>query len=231
MSSVVPPILNDVYTCNISLSAETTLKLLKEAGNAYHTEINDLLLTALARAVKRWTNESDVLITLEGHGREPLPEVNTSRTLGWFTSTFPLSLAITQTEISDQIKSVKEQLRAIPDKGLSYGALRYIAKADLPEIHPNILFNYLGQWDKVTSPEMPFKFADESSGLSSSLGNRMSHAISINGHVSKQCLVISIDCAKNEEASVQQFANYYEESLCEVITHCCSEGVGGHTPP
>ncbi|HHW2331540.1 TPA: condensation domain-containing protein, partial [Pseudomonas aeruginosa] len=77
----------------LTLDAERTRQLLQEAPAAYRTQVNDLLLTALARATCRWSGDASVLVQLEGHGREDLGEaIDLSRTVGWFTSLFPLRL-------------------------------------------------------------------------------------------------------------------------------------------
>ncbi|PHO21742.1 hypothetical protein CQR79_12090, partial [Aggregatibacter actinomycetemcomitans] len=139
-------------TVHSALTPTHTRQLLQNAPKAYRTQVNDLLLTALARVVCRWTGHADALIQLEGHGREDLfDDIDLTRSIGWFTSVFPVKL----TPAADQahsLKGIKEQLRAIPDKGLGFGVLRYLGDAQaqaalkaLPT--PRITFNYLGQLD------------------------------------------------------------------------------------
>ncbi|MCC1705883.1 hypothetical protein KSI34_24965, partial [Salmonella enterica subsp. enterica serovar Indiana] len=90
---------------------------------------NDLLLTALVRVISRWSGQAGALIQLEGHGREDLFDtLDLSRTVGWFTSLFPVRLQA-HGDLSSAIKSIKEQLRAVPDKGVGYGLLRYLGDA------------------------------------------------------------------------------------------------------
>ena len=78
-----------------------------------------------------------VLIDLEGHGREEIfADVDLSRTVGWFTSLFPVRLDAGALDLAGglggrpalgrALKSIKEQLRAVPDNGLGYGLLRYL---------------------------------------------------------------------------------------------------------
>ena len=82
-------------TVRVSLDVEETRTLLSELPAVYHTQINDLLLTALAQSLKAWTGERRVLVDLEGHGREALFEdLDVSRTVGWFTSLYPLLLEL-----------------------------------------------------------------------------------------------------------------------------------------
>ena len=105
----------------LTLDAERTRQLLQEAPAAYRTQVNDLLLTALARATCRWSGDASVLVQLEGHGREDLGEaIDLSRTVGWFTSLFPLRLT-PAADLGESLKAIKEQLRCVPDKGVGYG--------------------------------------------------------------------------------------------------------------
>ncbi|MCA1217775.1 condensation domain-containing protein, partial [Streptomyces sp. 8L] len=132
----------------------TTEALLQRAPAAYRTQINDVLLAALGRVLGEWAGEP-VTIALEGHGREELfDDVDLSRTVGWFTTIYPVTLDVPEGPWPSALKAVKKALRKLPGRGLGYGALRYLsvpgsaahtALAAAP--HPRISFNYLGQWD------------------------------------------------------------------------------------
>ena len=166
----------DLAAVTVSLPGTATRALLGEAGAAYHTEINDLLLTALAQAFARFTEpltgETRLRLDLEGHGREEIADagnaekggerLDLSRTVGWFTALFPVVLDVADVaDIADisaaaspatAIRAVKETLRAVPRRGLGYGLLRYLAPpetaARLAAIPaPEVAFNYLGQLD------------------------------------------------------------------------------------
>jgi hypothetical protein len=111
----------------VALSAEQTRALLQEVPPVYHTQINDVLLTALVQSFGRWTGERALLVDLDGHGREGLFEgVDLSRTVGWFTTLFPVYLELQAEEPGGALKAIKEQLRAIPQGGIGYGVLRYL---------------------------------------------------------------------------------------------------------
>jgi len=98
---------------------------LRKANQAYHTEINDLLLTALAYALQEWQGGSVHAICLEGHGRQPFDsEIDCSRTVGWFTNLYPIRLEL-KPSLRESLKFIKETLRSVPNKGVGYGALRY----------------------------------------------------------------------------------------------------------
>jgi amino acid adenylation domain-containing protein/non-ribosomal peptide synthase protein (TIGR01720 family) len=148
-------------TLSVLLSAEDTQALLRAAPTAYRTRINDVLLAAFAWALSRWTGERTVSIDLEGHGREEILDgVDLSRTVGWFTTIFPVALEIPAADGPDWqpdwrrlVKSVRRQLRAVPGNGFGFGALRYLGSPAARERlsaggqGSQVAFNYLGQWD------------------------------------------------------------------------------------
>jgi non-ribosomal peptide synthase protein (TIGR01720 family) len=140
----------DRRAVRLALSAGVTRALLTDAHKAYATEINDLLIAAVAAAWCAWTGETRCALTLEGHGREPLvEELDLARTVGWFTSIFPVAFELPpHTGVGATIKYVKETLRAIPNRGAGYGILRYLAepRVELAPLPP-LAFNYLGRFD------------------------------------------------------------------------------------
>ena len=116
-------------TWKVRLASAETQALLQRVPAVYNTHINDVLLTALARAWARSSGSRILATNLEGHGRENLFEdIDLSRTVGWFTSIFPVRLELPGTGIDWQpgeaLKSVKEQLRLIPQRGVGYGVLK-----------------------------------------------------------------------------------------------------------
>ncbi|HEY0805262.1 MAG TPA: amino acid adenylation domain-containing protein, partial [Pseudonocardiaceae bacterium] len=134
----------------VHLDETDTATLLRGAPAAYRARINDVLLTALACAVTRWTGGDRVSINLEGHGREEIfDDIDVSRTIGWFTTVYPVTLTLPDDRRWRQVvRSVRRQLRAVPNNGLGFGALRYLAPhAQLSDMDAPITFNYLGQWD------------------------------------------------------------------------------------
>ncbi|QLF94934.1 amino acid adenylation domain-containing protein [Pseudomonas sp. ABC1] len=225
------------------LDRTCTQQLLQQAPAAYRTQVNDLLLTALARVIARWTERSDVLIQLEGHGREELFEdIDLTRTVGWFTSVFPVKLSPTGT-LDGSIKGIKEQLRAIPHKGIGFGALRYLgeapaqqALAQLPV--PRITFNYLGQFDSSFAQEQDdgeeafLAPALESPGASQSEQAPLGNWLSINGQVYGGELSLNWSFSREmfREETIQYLAREYAEELRILIEHCISEDNSGLTP-
>ncbi|MGH9761161.1 MAG: condensation domain-containing protein, partial [Blastocatellia bacterium] len=145
----------NVQSIVVSLTAQETRSLLQDVPRAYHTQINDVLLTALAQAFCEWTGEPGLLIDLEGHGREGIIDgVDLSRTVGWFTTIFPVALSVEASDdTGEAIKRVKEKLRSVPNRGISFGLLRYLVSDEAirdrlsKQPPPAISFNYLGQID------------------------------------------------------------------------------------
>ncbi|MEN0138514.1 MAG: amino acid adenylation domain-containing protein [Rhodococcus sp. (in: high G+C Gram-positive bacteria)] len=147
----------------IHTRTSATHSLLTDLPAAFRCEVNDGLLTALALALAQWQRRrgrpaTPPVIRLEGHGREEsvLPGADLSRTVGWFTSIFPVRLDLEDLDLDDAfaggrsadtaIRVVKEQLRAVPDKGIGYGLLRRPRDET-----GQIAFNYLGRLDNTDS--------------------------------------------------------------------------------
>jgi amino acid adenylation domain-containing protein/non-ribosomal peptide synthase protein (TIGR01720 family) len=174
-----------------TLSTEETHTLLHEVPRAFRTQINDVLLAALARAFEGWTGEPQLLIELEMHGREEIvTDLDLSRTVGWFTSFCPVLLDLSGTsEPAEAVQAVKEQLRRIPDRGVGYGLLRYMtgddALADQLRSLPaaEVSFNYLGQMDSLVPDSSPWVLDRGASGLVQSRLGRRKHLLEINAAV------------------------------------------------
>jgi non-ribosomal peptide synthase protein (TIGR01720 family) len=127
-----------------------TRRLLTEGPEAFCTQINDVLLTALMEGFWRWKGLDQIVVGLEGHGREDLfADVDLSRTVGWFTSMFPVVLRRTGKDVADRIKWTKEMLRQIPQRGIGYAVLRHLGEDAVLAASgdPELVFNYLGQLD------------------------------------------------------------------------------------
>ncbi|KFF74859.1 hypothetical protein HX13_12800 [Chryseobacterium sp. P1-3] len=195
------------------LDQNTTEKLIRGSHHVYHTEINDLLLAALASALKDFTGASRHAIVLEGHGREEVfTNLDITETVGWFTSMYPLLLT-TGANASDTVILTKEALREIPDHGVGYGGLVGYTNHELPKIG----FNYLGQLDQEDhSGEKTWSIAAEDTGLSIGKGNKDSHIISINGGVLNGQLRFSISGYLTQQ-QVEQFAQSFKKQIIHVV--------------
>src|ERR1044072_1414049 len=120
---------------------------------------------------------------MEGHGREEVSQgVDVSRAVGWFTSIYPVVLeSKAAEEVGTALKRIKEQLRAVPRRGLGYGVLRYLGSGEvsarLREMpRAQVGFNYLGQLDQVVGAERWLGIAKENAGAERGGGAQRGHA-------------------------------------------------------
>lgn len=226
-------------TVSMSLDKRETQQLLREASKAYNTQINDLLLTGLARTFGGWIDTQSVQIDLEGHGREQeAVNLDVSRTVGWFTTTFPFLLQCdVSADLGSSIKSIKEQLRSIPGQGIGYGLLRYLAEDGDDGrglgrgSHSKVSFNYLGQFDQTLSEGLMFRL-ESGGGMPHDPGAIRCYELEIN------CWVVSgqleIHWTYSEElhlrSTVEALSMKYVEELRRLITHCMDPSMGGYTP-
>ncbi|MBT4359700.1 MAG: amino acid adenylation domain-containing protein [Candidatus Marinimicrobia bacterium] len=152
-----PMLRKDFIAINAELDADSTQFLIGEANHTYNTQINDLLITALVLAMGDLGLKRKVFIGMESTGREiPGRDINLSETIGWFTSYYILPLLMQKSgDIGYVIKDIKEQIRMIPDKGLSYGLLTERGDEDplIPRIIPDVLFNYFGDISNTSEME------------------------------------------------------------------------------
>jgi amino acid adenylation domain-containing protein/non-ribosomal peptide synthase protein (TIGR01720 family) len=223
-----------------SLDIEQTEALLKEVPKVYHTQINDILLTAVVQGYASWSGQRSLLLDLEGHGREPFfDDVDVSRTAGWFTTIHPVVLQLGLFDSpGEALTSIKEQLRAIPNRGFNYGLLRYghsVGKSlteleDLP--HAQVSFNYLGQFEQSVSEESRFSWATESSGLAHSPRNRRPWLLQIDGYVQHGQLRLQFGYSDNlhRRETIERLSQLVLEALQALISHCRLADAGGMTP-
>ncbi|HEU0088339.1 MAG TPA: non-ribosomal peptide synthase/polyketide synthase [Pseudonocardiaceae bacterium] len=220
----------------VRLTEDDTRALLQDVPGVYRTQVNDVLLAALGRVLSRWTGRDRVLVDLEGHGREELlADVDLSRTVGWFTSIFPVALDLPGDQSwGSVLKSVKEQLRAVPRRGLGYGALRYLTAAGglADGATPQVSFNYLGQFDLPACGEGLYHALHDELELDvSSVGNR-AHVVEVVGKVEQNCLEFIWFYSENLhwDSTVTALADELLAALRQIIRHCAEPGAGGRTP-
>lgn len=213
----------DLKTAHFKLSQENTNRLLKEVNHAYNTDIQDILITALAKSIKSLNGRKKIPVMLESHGRVDLfDDVNITRTAGWFTSEYPVVLELPDTNDSgQQIKLVKETLRNVPDKGIGYGILKYITTEGKQSLNlkPEIIFNYLGQFNWQNDQYEIVEVLDKQC-ISPEL-NR-SYILEIEGMVIRDRfqLIISYNKKHYKSETIEKLMLNFEKGLLELINHC-----------
>jgi non-ribosomal peptide synthase protein (TIGR01720 family) len=223
-------------TVIVALSQSETQALLKDIPGVYRTQINDLLLTALGETLVSWAGKPFILIDLEGHGREDLfSEVDLSRTVGWFTSLCPFLLQVEPASSpAKSLKSVKEQLRAIPRHGIGYGILHFLSQdprlEKLPR--PEVAFNYLGQFDQMLGEKTGWRLAKEPIGPIQSPKGERTHLLQINAAVLDRRLQLSWGFSRevHRRETIECIAQAFIEALQRLLNHCLSPEAGGFSP-
>ncbi|MCP5155943.1 MAG: amino acid adenylation domain-containing protein [Ectothiorhodospiraceae bacterium] len=223
-----------------TLDAELTSALLRGAHRRYTTRVDDLLLSGLVLALAPWTGRRAHTIDLEGHGRETLADdIDLSRTVGWFTAVYPVHLD--PGPVDDPgvvVPRMKEALRAVPRRGVSYGALRYLASdAALRErlaavAEPAVSFNNLGQFDESASQAGRWRGAEFPSGTM--YGPRVARrhlldvvAVSRGGRMSVRFAY----CHRLHRAeTIVALSERYLAALRRLVEHCTASGDRGFTP-
>jgi non-ribosomal peptide synthase protein (TIGR01720 family) len=206
----------------IGLDRASSKRLLTQVPSALGVRINDLLLTALTRALCAWSGQGALRVNLEGHGREPLAAgLDPSRTLGWFTSLYPLRLPHVG-DLREQLHSVQTQLQHVANGGVGYGALRWLGEpatqAALAALPPaQVTFNYLGQY---TGGEATGWFRPlAGGGAQQAANNPLGSLLTVNGQVFDGELSLAWEYAPSQlhESTVQGLAEAYRAELLALL--------------
>jgi amino acid adenylation domain-containing protein/non-ribosomal peptide synthase protein (TIGR01720 family) len=230
-------------TVTVTLSSGETRALLGSVPAAYRTRIDDVLLTALARTLTGWTGRPQVTVNLEGHGREEIaPGLDLSRTVGWFTALYPVTMdlsGVTGQGCGEALKAVKEQLRAVPGKGLGYGVQRYLGGeaglAAQPALAAHgdaqVCFNYLGQLGQVASGLFGWLATGAAGPTRSPLLPRR-HLLEVDAMVAGNHLEVTWTYSANRHRAetIEELAEAFTAHLRVLIAHCTAPGAGGVTP-
>lgn len=202
----------------IELDERRTSELL-QAIHSYRLGVDEFLMASLLCALKAWSGFEEYLIDLESHGRVSKSEdIDISRTVGWFTSLYSAHFDISNSDdIDTLLKTVKEQMRAVPDEGIGYGLLSQQGKT-LPK--GCVLFNYLGQF-KNHLRESAIEIAKEPLGQEH--GDLISdYKLEINGSITdgRLRLELAYDRAQYEDSTIEFFRISFQNHLDQSIRHC-----------
>ncbi|ONI88804.1 hypothetical protein ALI22I_17670 [Saccharothrix sp. ALI-22-I] len=223
-------------TLSAALDADLTDALLHRAPAAYRTRINDLLLSAVGKVFAEWSEHDLVAVGMEGHGREDLgDDIDVSSTVGWFTTHFPTLLRMPAGDGPGAlIRSVKEQLRAIPNRGIGYDALRYLGESTELAGHPlpELSFNYLGVFDTVTGAGPLYRERLPLIGADHHPDQTRPYLLDVVGLVADGRLefIWVYSAGIHRESTVRRLADRLVAVLGELVRHCLRDGVGGATP-
>jgi len=206
-------------TLSVELDVQRTKALLTTVNDVYSIGVHETLTIALASIIKNLTGENDIVIELEGHGREEMDSgLNVSRTIGWFTSLYPISLKIEGEDLDFTIKQLKEQIRKVPNKGFDFGILKYL-KSEFNEInHSYVRFNFLGNYEN-SMKRNAFQLANVGYDFDTDQRNALTAVLDINALIIGGKLMIAVVFSRNKfsEETVHKFLNLYLDKVNEII--------------
>ncbi|MGY4101754.1 amino acid adenylation domain-containing protein [Nocardia sp. R16R-3T] len=249
-----------VATVEVTLPTAVTRAVLTTVPQAFRGNVDEALIAGLALALTRWRhrhgdNVTETLLTLESHGRHDtaLPGADLTRTVGWFTTTYPVRLDLSGIDIDEAfaagtaaaavIKSVKEQLRAVPDHGIGYGLARYLNADTAPILRalpsPQVSFNYLGRFDTIPTQLRDSGWlpaGDDSGGGSQNPDASAAAVLGINAVITDTSDGPALTAAWDYLTGVLTCAEVTDlaELWCDAVTaladHASRPGAGGLTP-
>ncbi len=200
---------------SVHLSRRNTLPLMRTVAGLYHAQVPDLLLSASLDLLASFLDKQSLVVEIEGHGREPVIDgIDLLRTVGWFTSLHPVrfdTAALGSLTISERIAEVKRRLRSVPNRGLDYGVLRYLAEPSISDHlakawpKSDVLFNYLGQWNSAAKNAGRLRFVKP---IGVSAAPQLATPIEINAVIFDGALHadISFDAERFTRASAERLA-------------------------
>jgi non-ribosomal peptide synthase protein (TIGR01720 family) len=191
-----------------------------------------LLLSVLLLAWRDWTGQSELLLDVEGHGRDLLAStLDVSRTVGWFTTVFPMRLAVpgdpphgAELEQSEVVQSVQSALAALPLRGASHGLLRWLSPDSTVQRalgsteRPEVLFNYLGARDSAVAADSPIGIASEAHGRARSPDGIRAYVLEINAYLESGRITFAVEYSRRllRRESVQRFADALRRAVSSV---------------
>ncbi len=214
-------------TISLEMSEVNTSYLLTQANKPYNTQTHQLLLIALATCINKWKGNKEIVVAVEGHGREPIYEnIDINRTVGWFTSVYPVKLEVVSNDIKENINFAKNTLMKIPNNGIGYGILKNITNpiniGNLEfDKNPEIMFNYLGQVDQDFNTNI---FKSSNLQLKHDGGEELvlDHALDFATIIGNSKLKISISYYEGEfkKECIEELGELYKNELVNIVNHC-----------
>jgi amino acid adenylation domain-containing protein/non-ribosomal peptide synthase protein (TIGR01720 family) len=204
-----------------TLSADFARSLLRETAARYNAQLIELLISALVIVLTRWVGRREIRIDIEGHGREEIFCQDVSRTVGWFTSLFPLSFSLRGITAPDLIANVQRQMRVMPNHGVGYGVLRYLSsnaavrESLKPKSASEVSFNYLGQLDQISRSGHILSLASDPVGPMRSPSAPPRYRLEVNTWILSGCL--EIECTFREQWHRRRTVEKFAESLIEEL--------------
>ena len=173
----------DAQSIFVRLTRSDTDELSGPTVQRLRATLDEVLLTSVAASIARVAGVSDIALDVESHGRREASPLDLSRTVGWFTTIAPLALAVdVHASLAQLVATTKRAMRDVPERGFGFGLL------EIDDPGRDVLFNFLGRFDQVTSGSRLFSFASEGTGSWYDGGSSRSHLLEINSWIKDGCL-------------------------------------------
>ncbi len=230
VSKITKPISNHKNSpiFSFELSNHETNLLTKSIHESYNTNVDEILIFALIRAFYKLFETKDDLfemfLTIEKHGRDDLiKNVSLHTTIGWITTFFHKHLSLNlNRDLGYQIKSIKDELRAVPNGGFDFLPLKYLCENEAKNRvdfskNPIVIFNYLGEFD---DSESDFKLSLVDYGKNIDEEAILFYPIEINSYIQNGIFGCTILVSREYVEIFKNLNSIYKEEIINTINHC-----------
>ncbi|WP_339251668.1 amino acid adenylation domain-containing protein [Sporosarcina sp. FSL W8-0480] len=210
---------------SVEMSKEKCTQMIMQYHRIFGIETDEFFITALNIALKKWRNTSSYILELESHGREELNEnININRTVGWFTTIYPMILK-PNLSINDAIVDVRRSFLKVPNQGISYGILRYLHHDESLTVDADIIFNFLGETTLENHELKGIAFSDRFNQFDIADENQLFHPLTINGAYVKDKVVFTnyYDHQFISKADMESFEKHFLSAIEELYKFANSE--------
>jgi non-ribosomal peptide synthase protein (TIGR01720 family) len=223
----------DAEVLTLTLEPAESQALMQEAPRRMEASAQAVLLAALLIGWRDWTGKDSLRLDVEGHGRDILGDAfDVSRTVGWFTTVFPVHLALPRDQDSADsphemaVKAVQNALDALPLRGAAHGLARHLTpdesvrSALAAQTRPAVLFNLLGTHDVTLPPESRLRVVDEPQGRARSPEAPRAYVLELNARVERGALIVSIEYSRRsyDAETIARFASALRDALLSLAT-------------
>lgn len=221
------------------LGLAETKALMQEVPKYFGTQLTEIVLSALALSLKKFTHQEGVVIDIEHHGRVPFhEEIDLSRTVGWFTNIYPLYFDLSNNvgPDADLLKKVKNTMREVPNSGLGYGILRYLQpdhaedQFSFKTLRPPFSYNFLGNIDQTFIQSRYFTFSSYLSESARDPNEKRPYLIDFEPYITQENFVLRVGYSSDvfEEAQIQDLVEETIGNIKSLIQLCTTSDEIGY---
>jgi len=221
-------LIGDHKAVEVLLDEATTSALLTDVTEQHQTSIKEILMSAVMRALGKWSQQQQLVIEVEGHGREALSDdypMDLTRTVGWFTSVYPVHAVIGEGQTpAETIAYLQEHLQAMPHGGASFNMLRYLSRDEQVReqlegySRPGVSYNFFGQFDNTAAASSDWMPAPKSTEDHPADSERP-FILMISGFIAGGQLSMSFDYSVqlHQEETISRLADLFRQEIDLIV--------------